>query len=59
MLLRLSTTVAPPPIVPAPPVVDPQPEPPASMDESRERVIQMGEEHCRRYQHDSICHPPR
>lgn len=34
-------------------------QPQEPMDDSRERVIQMGEEHCRRFRHDSICHPPR
>jgi hypothetical protein len=40
-----------------PPVIDPQPE---SIDESRERVIQMGEEHCRRFPEDTqVCHAPK
>lgn len=44
---------APPPVIHAPQ------QPQGSVDESRERVIQMGEEHCRRYPRDSICHPPK
>ena len=34
-------------------------EPEGSVDESRERVIQMGEEHCSRFPQDKICHPSR
>lgn len=41
-----------------PPVADPL-EAQGSVDESRERVIQMGEEHCRRYPRDKICHQPK
>ena len=35
---------------------DPPLEPQGSMDESRERVIRMGEEHCSRFPNDTICH---
>ena len=36
-----------------PPIVAP------SMEESRARVIQMGEEHCRKFPEDTqVCHPP-
>ena len=37
--------------------VDP---PQESMDDSRDRVIQLGEEHCRKYPQDTqVCHPPK
>lgn len=41
-----------------PPVADPL-EAQGSVDESRDRVIRMGEEHCRQYPQDKICHPPK
>lgn len=48
-----------PPVVVRPPPVSAPPEPRQNMDESRERVIRLGEEHCRTYPRDKICHPPR
>jgi hypothetical protein len=33
--------------------------PERAMQESRERVIEMGEAHCRAFPQDSICHPPK
>jgi hypothetical protein len=61
--------VAPPIYIPAPGYVLPPSmqarrsahPPPLSMEQSRERVIEMGEAHCRAFPQDSICHrlPPQ
>jgi hypothetical protein len=44
----------PPPPRPAPPPV--QQPPTSDMDADRERVIEAGEAHCRRWPQDKICH---
>jgi hypothetical protein len=64
---------APPIYVPSPGYVSPPglrtarpvlpleaPSAPLTMDEDRERVIRLGEEHCRRFPQDTqVCHPPK